>query len=89
MEDEKKEPINNEDEKKDPKNNEGENNEVSFEKLTNEITKFREENEALKKENADLKKAYNNLYETGSFAKKEESKKEPKKLSYDDILNKF
>lgn len=64
-------------------------NELSFEKLTNEITKLREEKDKLSRENADLRKAYNNLYETGSFTKKEESKKEPKKLSYDDILNKF
>ena len=68
-------------------NNNNEDNELSYEKLTNEITKLREENAKLEKENQDIKKAYNNLYERGSFHEREKDKPVPrKKLSYDDII---
>lgn len=80
---------NHETEIKDPEtdNNEDNHEELSFEKLTNEITTLREENKRIKEENKDLKNAYNTLYEKGSFHEKED-KPQPKAktLSYDDII---
>lgn len=74
---------------KDPEENnkdDNKDNELSFEKLTNEITSLREEKKRLEEENKDLKNAYNALYEKGSFHEKEKDKPTArKKLSYDDI----
>lgn len=81
----KHEPENNNPEKNSNDNNE--ENVLSYEKLTNEITRLREEKAKLEKENQDIKKAYNNLYERGSFHEKEKDKPPArKKLSYDDII---